>query len=351
MRRLSTISRACLSVAMLTTAGTPVASAAPPTSEPPASSPSDGDFVLPDGWTTLIDDTNIITVSVPNTWTDIDTTPRANDDGTVMPSIVAATNIQSFNDTFDEPGVLYRAISYDADQQALMDLYGLTRGCRFKNVEPYDDGAFVGLHGTWSDCGPQFDPEWHQVVASPANQSFTVVVQIQITGPDQASVVDNVLGVVQLHAAGRVDPWPVRRRPRTRARRRRRHPRRRPPPPVAPTTTIAPTTSAAPTSTTSAPVTSDRSPAAAVRVDPARLTTDRRRRRCPQHPRPCDMDGPEHVDVHRRGAHGCAVHLGHAGQQPVLPRRGRGRHVERAGRVLRRSPLLGRRRGGDGRPG
>ena len=62
-----------------------------------------------------------ITVSVPNTWTDIDTTPRANDDGTVMPSIEAATNIQAFNDTFDEPGVLYRAISYDADQQALMD--------------------------------------------------------------------------------------------------------------------------------------------------------------------------------------------------------------------------------------
>ena len=134
-----------------------------------------------------------ITVAVPDTWVDIDTTPRANGDGTVMPSIEAATNIQTFTETFDEPGVLYRAIAYDPDHQGLMDRYGLTGGCRLKDVVPYDDGAFVGLHGTWSDCGPEFDPEWHQVVASPPSQSFAVVLQIQITGPDQASVVDNVL--------------------------------------------------------------------------------------------------------------------------------------------------------------
>ena len=248
MMRVSTISRASAFVAALVTGSVQVASAsAPPTSEPPASTPSDGDFVLPDGWTTLIDDTNTITLAAPDTWVDIDTTPLSNDDGTVMPSIVAATNIQTFIDTFDEPGVLYRAIPYSADQQALMDDYGLTGGCRRKNIESYDDGAFVGLHGIWSSCGPSpFDAEWHQVVASPPSQSFTVVLQIQITGPDEASVIDSVLASFNFTPQGGSTPGPFPPTtnpgdPTTTA-------------PADPTTSVAPTTAAAST-TTPAPTT------------------------------------------------------------------------------------------------
>jgi hypothetical protein len=209
MTRVSTISRACALVATLVTGAGHVATAsAPPTSEPPGGTPTDGDFVLPDGWTTLVDDTNTITVAVPDTWVDIDTTPLTNNDGTVMPSIIAATNVQTFIAEFTEPGVLYRAVTYDADQQAVMDSNGLTAGCRRKSVEPYDDGAFVGLHGIWTSCGPTFDPEWHQIVASPPSQSFTVVLQIQITGPEQASVVDNVLASFNFTPQGGSMPGP-----------------------------------------------------------------------------------------------------------------------------------------------
>ena len=209
MGRLSTIWRACALAATLVTVVAPVAvAAAPPSSEPPASTPSSGDFVLPAGWTTLVDDTDTISVAVPNTWVDINTTPLSNADGTVMPSIVAATNIQIYTDTFDEPGVLYRAMPYDADQQGVMDAYGLTGGCRLKNFEPYDDGAFVGLHGIWSDCGTELDPEWHQIVASPASQSFTVVLQIQITGPDETADLDNVLASFNFTPRGGSTPGP-----------------------------------------------------------------------------------------------------------------------------------------------
>jgi hypothetical protein len=254
MSRVSTISRACALVAALVAgAGHAVAASAPPTSAPAGSAPADGDFVLPDGWTTLVDDTNTITVAVPNTWVDVDTSSLTNDDGTVMPSIVAATNIQTFIDEFTEPGVLYRAIPYDADQQALMDAYGLTGGCRRKNVEPYDDGAFVGLHGIWTSCGSTFDPEWHQIVASPASQSFTVVLQIQITGPDEASVIDDVLASFNFTPQGGSTPGPF-------------------PPTTNPgaTTTTAPAETSTTTTTVAAPTTAT---ATTVTLPPVGIST------------------------------------------------------------------------------
>lgn len=180
-----------LPVALIAAAtATAVHGAAPPTSPPP---PDDDEFVLPAGWTTLIDDTNTITVAVPDAWADIDTAPDSNPDGTLAPRIGAATDLDIFIETFDAPGVLFRAIPYTGDNQAEMSRYGLTSGCRRKDVQPYDDGAFVGLRGVWTSCGSTGTPQWHQIVASPASQSFTFIVQIQVTGDDGLADLENVV--------------------------------------------------------------------------------------------------------------------------------------------------------------
>ena len=158
-------------------------------SRPPAGS---GDFVLPPDWVWLVDDTQSITVAVPSSWADVSTAPQANDDGSVRPHIAAATDYQMFRDTFDAPGVEFISLPYDPDPQAVMDRFGLEDGCQI-NIRPYDDGAFVGLHGVWSPCGPTGVPEWHQVVASPADQSRTLLLQIQIPLPSEGSDLDNIL--------------------------------------------------------------------------------------------------------------------------------------------------------------
>ena len=160
-----------------------------PTSGPATS----GDFVLPPDYVQLTDDTGTITVAVPNTWTDTSTLPFANDAGVTVPRITAATDYQVFHDTFDAPGVEYVALPYDPDQQGVMDSFGLTSGCATTEVIPYNDGAFVGLQGIWSACGPTNLAEWHQLVVSPADNSHTLLLQVQITSPAEEPVLQNIL--------------------------------------------------------------------------------------------------------------------------------------------------------------
>lgn len=173
-------------------AGAPTALAqgvAPPSSLPPA---ADG-FVMPAGWTTIVDDTNTISVAVPDAWVDIDTAPDSNPDGTLAPRIGAAPNLDVFMETFDAPGVLFQAVPYTADNEAAMTESDLIGECRHKDLRPYDDGAFVGLQAVWSSCGATGAPQRHLIVASPASHSFTFVVQIQITDENEAATLDNIV--------------------------------------------------------------------------------------------------------------------------------------------------------------
>lgn len=141
---------------------------------------STDDRLVPDGFVTLFDDTDRITVAVPETWTDVDTTP-AFVDGAEVPSIHAATNRDVWRDTFDAPGVWFAAFPYAQDPQAIYDRYALTSGCRDRDILPYFDGAYSGLWWQYTNCGSTGSAEWHAVVASPATQDFTALVVMQFT--------------------------------------------------------------------------------------------------------------------------------------------------------------------------
>ena len=94
-------------VAVALAAADPAGAAPPPT--------------LPAGYVQLVDDTGTITVAVPDTWTDVDTVPAVNPDGTPQPWIEAAPDRQAFEDTWNVPGVLFYAAPFTADPQSLMD--------------------------------------------------------------------------------------------------------------------------------------------------------------------------------------------------------------------------------------
>ena len=222
-----------LGVSALLVGGTATVAAAttPPPTPPPSLPPTDDDFEPPADYVTLVDDTNTVTVAVPDSWTDIDTAPGSNPDGSLSPRIAAASDLQVFVDTFDAPGVALSATTYTADTQAMMDRSGLTGGCRHKDVVPYNDGAFVGLHGVWSGCGPTGTPSWHQIVASPPSQSFTFVVQVQLTSEAETPMLENVLASFNFTPEGAGLDGPV----------------------VPPTTPVATTTSAVTTSISSTP--------------------------------------------------------------------------------------------------
>ena len=183
----------------------PVAASAPPTTTPGASTPAQAPTTtaageaggvptasLPAGYVQLVDDTGVIAVVVPEAWTDIDTAPDANDDGTPRPYIAASTDIESFTETFVDPGVIYAAFPFEADPQVLVDEFGLTGGCETLESQPYQDAVFTGVVQVGTNCG-QGAATWNMVAASPADQSLTAVVQVHTASPADQEAFDTVL--------------------------------------------------------------------------------------------------------------------------------------------------------------
>ncbi len=150
-------------------------------------------FVLPPDYVQLVDDTGTITVAVPNTWTDVSTLPLADSAGNQVPYISAATDYQVYHDTFDAPGVEYYALPFDPNLQGVLDGYTLTGGCNKTETIPYNDGAFVGQHRILTECVGTGLSEWHLVVVAPPDNSRTLVLIIQITGPAEQTALQNIL--------------------------------------------------------------------------------------------------------------------------------------------------------------
>lgn len=162
---------------------------------------------VPAGYVALVDDMQAIAVVVPQTWTDIDTATAVDPAGSPVPYIAAAANLESFLKTFDTAGVQFMSFPFEANPQVLVDAYGLTGGCQSVTVEPYADPVFTGVVQVGTACGAG-TASWKMVVASPASQARTVVVQVQITGPAEQAAMDTVLNSFNL-VAGSPAPGPA----------------------------------------------------------------------------------------------------------------------------------------------
>ena len=146
-----------------------------------------GEVVTSD-FVTLTDDTGTISVDVPSSWADVDTAPIGE-----FPQIEATPYRQAYYDTFDVPGVTYRVINFTPDTESLAHNFASPDGCAAEEVQPYDDGVLVGSHLVDSECGSFGTAEYHVIVASPADQAFTAVVVVQITGAHERPILERIL--------------------------------------------------------------------------------------------------------------------------------------------------------------
>jgi len=198
----------------------------------PPTAPDDSGPVasLPEGYVRLVDDTGSITVVVPQTWSTIATASAENTDGSAQPTIFASgVDRETFDTTFAS-GVVYVAIPYTDDPQTVIDAGGLTQGCETigssetvvegtvpvdsdstdvavegPGLEPYEDPIFTGLVQVGENCGESAGT-WNMIVASPADQSFTAVIQLQIESDDDQEAFDTVLQSFTYAGDPTVDP-------------------------------------------------------------------------------------------------------------------------------------------------
>ena len=157
---------------------------------------------IPDGFVELVDDTGVLTVFVPATWTDVDTAPGTTAEGAVQPWISASPDLELLQTTFDVPGVSYTALPFTADLEALMDDYGLPGGCAELEVSPYADGVFTGLFQVGSECGEAGTASWVTVLANPADEAFTALVQTQGATPADDEAITTILQTFNYTASG-----------------------------------------------------------------------------------------------------------------------------------------------------
>jgi hypothetical protein len=187
-------------------ASVPAGSIVPPTAEPAGSyPPPTGE--IPGDWTMLVDDTDTIALAVPSTWTATNVAPGENADGTPRPWISATTDPETFfppagsADTFSVPGVVYQAAPFVADTAAELQASVYNEQCIPGPVEKYDDGVFVGHIQTFDACGGTAS-RIVQVAANPADEAFTALVLVQLTGqPDDHDTLNGLL-----LSFSRVDP-------------------------------------------------------------------------------------------------------------------------------------------------
>lgn len=169
--------------------GPPTTSGPGPSAAPATSGPGQPGQAAP-GYVRVVDNTGLLNVEVPDTWTDVDLRPDQADDGTLRPTISAAPDADSFIETFDTPGVIYVAFPAGSDLNALLAFYDWPpQFCQDTGVIPYNDGVFVGSMQTWTGCGGGTAATATFVAANPPDNSFTAWLFIQtVTTADQPAL-------------------------------------------------------------------------------------------------------------------------------------------------------------------
>jgi hypothetical protein len=170
--------------------------AAPPTTTPTAAigaafpPPSGG---IPADWTALVDLSGTITISVPNTWTDV----TLAEFGPPHPLIQASPNQYQYS-VFAAPGVVYRA--HPREQPALERLKTSVwlDDCTHGPVQTYDDGLFVGYIEVFDNCDGT-DTRIVQLEAHPRTGAFLAEVVVFLPGgSDDTAILDGLLSTFSI---------------------------------------------------------------------------------------------------------------------------------------------------------
>ncbi len=140
----------------------------------------------------ITDDTGLLTVSVPSAWSDIDGA-GIELEGTTAPSVQASPDLDAYNGTWGTPGMFFIASASlaDDDPNLLLDTLAAAQ-CTSTGREEYSDAVFSGLFEAFENCG-ETGAQVLNVVASPEDGAYAVVVSIQVVTDADLDAVDTIL--------------------------------------------------------------------------------------------------------------------------------------------------------------
>lgn len=168
-----------------------------PTAEPivvdkPTNEPVDptAEFV------TVYDDSGIVSVNVPNTWTDVSGIVLSNSDGVQFYNVTASTDLAAWQSGWEVPGV---SVSSTQDPSIVIDdliqgtIAGAGADCDAPEEGEYDDGVYVGKYVYFENCGGT-TTDYVSIVANDADGTHTIICTIQmVSDDDKTTIRDEIL--------------------------------------------------------------------------------------------------------------------------------------------------------------
>lgn len=140
----------------------------------------------------VTDDLGRIVMEVPVEWTDRDTTPWLPGDGAEYPYIAASTDLTSFFETFSDPGVVFTLLGPTSDLDAELARWsGVGESCTDLGITDYSDSVFTGKYQVFDACGGTTTAIVN-LVAQPADGSYTAVIQLQATSTADFEALDRI---------------------------------------------------------------------------------------------------------------------------------------------------------------
>jgi serine protease Do len=153
---------------------------------------------------TISDDSGLLLVEVPTSWSDVDGSQWGDASDPLGLAVRAAPDLQSWNDTWNTPGVFFGA-SVDLleglsdaerlgmpDEVLNLDSFDYSASCTYDARYDYSDPVYAGKYDLWTDCG---DSEAIFVVLAvlPEDLSYFVLVNVLVITDADLDALDHIL--------------------------------------------------------------------------------------------------------------------------------------------------------------
>lgn len=148
-------------------------------------------------YTTITDETGAIEVEVPTEWSDVDGAPYVGEDGLRRIDVRAASDLASFAESWNTPGMVFTASSEVAEvssETALLDelLEPLSGECTYEGRQPYEDPIYTGSYDVYSNCGG-VGATYVVIGAVPEARDFVIRVQVQANSDRDFDALDRII--------------------------------------------------------------------------------------------------------------------------------------------------------------
>ena len=153
----------------------------------------------------VTDDSETISLRVPETWTDTASEDWDLGDGPIGAAFSAAPDLKGFNDAWDVPGV-FVGVSEDVAAEftpaEALDALDFTDDCTYDDRYDYESANLAGIYDVWADCGDIEGGTFVVLAANPVGEeSPLVVLYINMPTEDDTAVFSELVDTLAVAGA------------------------------------------------------------------------------------------------------------------------------------------------------